>query len=150
MQPAKERLSGSWMQQKFYKRFNQTGMNIPAELTDDIKNRLRSIKGQMEGLLKMLETNEDPDKILIQFKAVRKALDTAHYLILDEVYRKALAIAIVETINSCPGNCGNEEKIEYFRNQFPAFKLNELTSKMKEIEELKQQMEEFNGKTLSR
>lgn len=89
----------------------------------------------------MLDENKDPDKILIQFKAAQKGLDKAHFLLLDEVYRKALAITISETVESCPGNCGNEERIEFIRKQFPDLKLDMLTSKMKEIAELRKKIE---------
>lgn len=119
-------------------------MNLPKDLTQDIKIRLQTIKGQLEGLVKMMDEDQDPEKILMQFKAAQTALDKAHYLLLDEVYRKALAIAIVETVNACPGNCGNEDRIEYIRKQFPELHLNDLTNKMKEITDLKERLEKFN------
>ncbi len=109
---------------------------LPHDLTKDITTRLESIGGQIDGLIRMLESDEDPEKILNQFKAAQNGLDKAHYLLLDEVYRKALAIKIVETVNACPGNCGNEDKIEFIRRQFPSFSLDELTQKMKEITKL--------------
>lgn len=104
---------------------------IPRDLSKDIKTRLQSISGQLNGLIKMLDENKDPEKILIQFKAAQKGLDKAHFLLLDEVYRKALAITISETVEACPGNCGNEERIEFIRKQFPDLELNSLTDKMK-------------------
>ncbi len=55
----------------------------------------------------MLE--KDTDKFLIQFKAAKNTLDKAHFLLLDETCRKALAIKISETVDVCPGNCDNEE-----------------------------------------
>ncbi|PTB90503.1 metal-sensitive transcriptional regulator, partial [Marivirga lumbricoides] len=36
---------------------------IPKDLTKDIKTRLQSIKGQMDGLIKMLDEGKDPEKI---------------------------------------------------------------------------------------
>ncbi|NIT60528.1 MAG: metal-sensing transcriptional repressor, partial [Aliifodinibius sp.] len=75
--------------------------------------RLNTIKGQIEGIAKMLQEGKDPQQILNQFKAADKGLQNAHYLLLDEVYRKALAIKIVNTVDACPGNCGNEDKIEF-------------------------------------
>lgn len=62
---------------------------------------------------------------------------------LDEVYRKAPAIKIVETVNACPGNCGNEDKIEFIRQQFSTFSLDGLTQKMKEISKLKEKVAQF-------
>lgn len=117
---------------------------LPKDLTKDIINRLASIKGQVEGISKMLNEGKDPEQILIQFKAAQKGLDKAHYLLLDEVYRKALAIKIVNTVDACPGNCGNEDKIEYIRQQFPSFELGELTDKMREISEIEKRLERHN------
>ena len=84
-------------------------MDLPKDLTRDIKTRLQSIKGQMEGLVAMLDEGRDPEQILIQFKALQQALSKTHYLLLDETFRKALAIKIVEASDACPGNCGNED-----------------------------------------
>lgn len=120
-------------------------MDIPKNLTQDIKTRLRSIEGQVRGLIKMLDEDKQPDQVLTQFKAVQKALDKTHYLLLDEVYRKALAIKIVETVNACPGNCGNEEQIEYIRQQFPELGLDDITRKMTEILSLKERIDTFKN-----
>lgn len=118
-------------------------MAIPKNLTKDIKTRLRSIEGQVRGLIRMLDEDKRPDQVLIQFKAVQKALDKTHFLLLDEVYRKALAIKIVETIDACPGNCGQEDRIEFIRQQFPDLALEDLSKKMTEIMELKKRIEQF-------
>jgi len=118
---------------------------LPKDLTKDISARLASIKGQVEGISKMLNEGKDPEQILNQFKAAQKGLDKAHYLLLDEVYRKALAIKIVNTVDACPGNCGNEDKIEYIRQQFPSFKLDELTDRMQEISEIEKRLERYNA-----
>ncbi|MAX27629.1 MAG: metal-sensitive transcriptional regulator [Cyclobacteriaceae bacterium] len=117
---------------------------IPKDLTKDTKTRLQSIKGQIDGLIKMLDEGKDPEKILIQFKAAKSGLDKAHYLLLDEVFRKSLAIKISETSDACPGNCGNEEQIEMLRQQFPAIEVDDLMEKMKEISWLKNQLDRFN------
>lgn len=107
---------------------------LSKELTKDIKNRLSSLKGQVEGVIKMLDNSDDPAQILNQFKAISKGFENAQHLLLDEVYRKTLAMKISEAIEACPGNCGQEERIEIIKNQFPDLGLYELTDKMKEID----------------
>ena len=114
---------------------------IPRDLSKDIKTRLQSINGQIKGLIKMLDEEVDPDKILLQFKAAQKGLDKAHFLLLDETYRKTLAIKISETVEACPGNCGNEDRIEYVRKKFPDLELETLTSQMKEIDALRKRID---------
>ncbi|RTY78003.1 metal-sensitive transcriptional regulator [Flavobacterium sp. LS1P28] len=106
---------------------------LPKDLTKDLKDRLSSIKGQVEGVIKMLDKSDDPAQILNQFKAVNKGFEKAQHLLLDEVFRKALAMKIAEALDTCPGNCGQEEKIAIIRNQFPDLELYELTDKMKEM-----------------
>ncbi|MGK7392871.1 MAG: metal-sensitive transcriptional regulator [Candidatus Cyclobacteriaceae bacterium M2_1C_046] len=122
---------------------------IPRDLTQDIKNRLRSIKGQMEGIIKMLDEDKDPDQILLQFKASQQGLDKAHYLLLDEAYRKALAIKISQTVSDCPGDCGNEDRIELMRKNFPHLQLDELSEKLKEIKEIEERLSRFNDQIRS-
>lgn len=117
---------------------------IPRDLSKDIKTRLQSVNGQIGGLIKMLDEDTDPEKILIQFKAAQKGLDKAHFLLLDEVYRKALAIKISETIDACPGDCGNEDRIEFIRKRFPNLELDTLTTQMKEIDALRRRIDDIN------
>jgi len=107
---------------------------LPKDLTKGLKDRLNSIKGQVEGVIKMLDDSNDPAQILNQFKAVNKGFEKAQQLLLDEVFRKALAIKIAQALETCPGDCGQEEKIATIRKQFPDLNLYELTDKMKEME----------------
>lgn len=118
---------------------------IPKDLTHDIIKRVNYIQGQLNGIAKMLDEGKNPDQILNQFKAAQKGLDKAHYLLLDEVYRKSLAIKIVEVADTCPGNCGNEDKIQFIKDQFPHLDLNDLTKKMKEINEIAKRLEEYHS-----
>lgn len=92
---------------------------LEKDLTRDIKSRLNTIRGQLEGIVKMLDEDRDPELILNQFKAAGKALEIAHEFLLDETYRKSLAAKISEAIEACPGNCGQEDIIEMLRVQFP-------------------------------
>lgn len=119
---------------------------LPRDLTQDIKTRLATIRGQVGGLIKMIDNEADPEKIITQFKAVDSGLDTAYNLLLDEVFRKTLASKIVEVAEACPGNCGNEEKIEFIRTQFPKFKFDEILSKLKEITKIGDKVKDYNSK----
>ena len=68
------------------------------ELTGDLIKRLSTIKGQIEGIIKMIEEEKEPDQILNQFKAADQGLQKAHYLLMDEVFRKSLALKLVQVI----------------------------------------------------
>jgi len=107
---------------------------LQKDLTRDVKARLNTIKGQVEGIVKMLDEDKDPEQILNQFKAVMGALETAQSILVDETFRKSLAAKISAALKACPGNCGQEFIIESLRAQFPNLSVDELTDKMKEIQ----------------
>jgi DNA-binding FrmR family transcriptional regulator len=116
---------------------------LSRDLTRNLKNRLKSISGQIEGIVKMLDEDRSPKDILLQFRAVKSGIHKAEQLLLDEVFRKTLAIQIVETLDACPGDCGNEERFENLRRQFPDLKLEELAEKMEEMNSLNQWLREY-------
>lgn len=116
---------------------------LPKDLTRDVKARLKSISGQIEGIVKMLDEERSPKDILLQFRSVKSGTQKAEQLLLDEVFRKTLAIQIVKTLEACPGDCGNEERLETFRKKFPNLKLEELAEKMEEVNALNQWLQEY-------
>jgi len=117
---------------------------LPKDLTSDVTKQLKGIHGQIGGLIKMLEKDQDPEQILHQFKAIQKSLDKAHAELLDEVFRKALAVRIVEANEACPGNCGYEGQIQTVRKQFPTFNSRELAGKIKEINPIAEWLKNHN------
>lgn len=119
---------------------------LPKDLTADIIKRLNYIKGQIGGIEKMFNEGRDPNQIIIQFKAAEEALNKAHFLLLDEVFRKCLALQLVEVMNACPGNCQEAEKIAFLKKKFPQLELTEITDKMKEVEEINKRMIKNNEK----
>ncbi|MGI8582263.1 MAG: metal-sensitive transcriptional regulator [Chitinophagaceae bacterium] len=119
---------------------------LPKELTGDLVKRLSTIKGQIEGIIKMLDDETDLDKILIQFKAADQGLQKAHYLLMDEVFRKSLALKLVQVMNACPGNCEDAEKIEYMKQQFPMLEFDQLTTQIKEVNAIDKRLEKHNKK----
>lgn len=120
---------------------------LPKDLTKDIKDRLKTISGQINGVINMLDKEKDPELILLQFKSLDSSLKKAQNLLLDEVFRKSLAIKIADALKLCPGNCGQEEKIELLRQQFPNLDKDELTRKIKEISSIAEKMENEDKKS---
>ena len=116
---------------------------LPKDLTRDIKARLKSISGQIDGIVKMLDEERSPKDILLQFRSIKSGMHKAEQLLLDEVFRKTLAIQIVKTMDACPGDCGNEERLEAFRKEFPDLALEELAEKMEEMNVLNQWLQEY-------
>jgi DNA-binding FrmR family transcriptional regulator len=119
---------------------------LPTELTGDLIKRLSTIKGQIEGIIKMINEDKDPDQILNQFKAADQGLQKAHHLLLDEVFRKSLALKLVQVMNACPGNCADADKIAFMKDQFPSLEFNQITSNLKEINAIDKRLEKHNKK----
>jgi len=92
---------------------------LPKELTGALVKRLSTIKGQIEGIIKLIDEDKDPEQSLNQFKAADNGLQKTHHLLLDEVFRKSLALKLVQVMNACPGNCQDADKIEFMKEQFP-------------------------------
>lgn len=120
------------------------------ELTGDLVKRLSTIKGQIEGIIKMIEEEKEPDQILNQFKAADQGLQKAHHLLLDEVFRKSLALKLVQVMNACPGNCQDAEKIEYMKEQFPMLEFDQLTTQIKEVNAIDKRLEKHNKNNLNK
>lgn len=123
---------------------------LSKELTGDLNKRLATIKGQIVGIIKMIDEDKDPDQILNQFKAADHGLQKAHHLLLDEVFRKSLALKLVQVMNACPGNCQDADKIEFMKEQFPMLEFDQLTTNLKEINAIDKRLEKHNNNNLDK
>jgi DNA-binding FrmR family transcriptional regulator len=47
------------------------------EYTDDMKNRLKRVEGQVRGVLRMMEEQKECKEVIYQLTAVRTAIDKA-------------------------------------------------------------------------
>lgn len=119
---------------------------LPKDSIEEVIKRLHYIKGQLGGIEKMLEDGKDPDQVINQFNAAEQALHKAHVLLLDEVFRKGLALQLSDVIQACPGNCQDAEKIAFLQEKFPQLQLNEITHKIKEVEGINERMTKNNVK----
>jgi len=119
---------------------------LPKDLTRDLKSRLNILAGQLRGIGKMLDAeNIEPEQMLRQFKAVTNGLSRAEHLLLDEVFRKGLALQIVDVVGACPGDCQDAGRIEQLRREFPNLTEGELTQKMRELREIGGRLEQHNA-----
>ncbi|KAB8128983.1 metal-sensitive transcriptional regulator [Gracilibacillus oryzae] len=53
------------------------------EYTDQMKNRIKRVEGQLRGILKMMEENQDCKEVITQLSASRTALDRTMGLIVS-------------------------------------------------------------------
>lgn len=54
------------------------------EYDKQVQNRLRRIEGQLKGVLRMVEQNDDCQDVVMQLSAVRSAVDRAIGVIVSE------------------------------------------------------------------
>ena len=71
--------------------------------------------------------NIEPAQVLVQFKAVTNGLSSAEHLLLDEVFRKGLALQLVDVVGACLGDCQDAGRIEELRRAFSNLTEGELT-----------------------
>ena len=119
---------------------------LPKDITEDVVKRIRTIKGQLGGIEKMLDDGREPNQIINQFKAAVEGLNKAHFLLLDEVFRKSLALQLTDVMNACPGNCQDAEQIAFLKEKFPQLELTEITDKMDEVKKINERMIKNNMK----
>lgn len=62
----------------------------PAEMTSVI-NRIKRARGQLDGVLRMLETGRDCEDVVTQLAAVSRALDRAGFAIVATGLQQCLA-----------------------------------------------------------
>lgn len=70
-------------------------MNV-LEYTDQMKNRLKRIEGQIRGVLKMMEEGEDCRDVVSQLSASRTAIDRTMGVIVSENLVECVQKAIEE------------------------------------------------------
>jgi DNA-binding FrmR family transcriptional regulator len=59
-------------------------------IMQNIITRLKRVKGQIDGLVRMIEREESCEKIIVQFQAAKAALDSAFSASLNQNLAKCL------------------------------------------------------------
>ncbi|MBW6481926.1 MAG: metal-sensing transcriptional repressor [Vicingaceae bacterium] len=116
---------------------------ISSDLTQNTKTAIKTAIGQLNYVLSKVDDEQQTENVLLQLKAVQAILTKTTFELLDDTYRKALAEKISSAYQNCPGNCGNEEIIERLRKLFPDFALEEVPEKLKEAQEIENQLKKY-------
>jgi CsoR family transcriptional regulator, copper-sensing transcriptional repressor len=116
---------------------------INPELTQNFKSGIKTIIGQLGYILNQVDDEQKAENILLQLKAVKAALNKNTLAILDETYRKVLAEKVSFVSQNCPGNCGNEEKIENLRKIFPEIELEEVTQNLFQAQHVEKRLKKY-------
>ena len=113
---------------------------ISTDLLNEFKPALATAIGQLQSVLRSAKESSDPEAELIQLKAAQALLSKSVLLLLDDVYRKAMAEKISFAYQNCTGSCGQEELIERLRSMFPDIPLEEVPQRLKEAEAVEQHL----------
>lgn len=114
---------------------------ISPDITQDFKNALKTVIGQLHAILDQVDDPEKAETVLRQLKAAQAILSKAGFDLLDDVYRKALAEKLSYAMQHCPGNCGQEELIERLRALFPEFGPEEIPGKLAEARAIESKLQ---------
>ncbi len=109
-----------------------------------LKKHLHYLKGQIDGIEKMIDRGEDSNDIYIQFKAIEGTLHKTIYVLLEDILRKELAQKIVKVVNACPGNCEDAEKIEFAKKEFPNMEIKKVASIIAEMDVIEEKLKKLN------
>jgi DNA-binding FrmR family transcriptional regulator len=66
-------------------------MGLPAEEMAPVVNRIKRARGQLDGVLRMLEENRSTEEVVTQLAAVSKALDRAGFAVIASGLRQCVA-----------------------------------------------------------
>ncbi|NTW52095.1 MAG: metal-sensitive transcriptional regulator [Chlorobiaceae bacterium] len=58
---------------------------------EDVIVRLKKVNGQVQGLIRMIENEEECEKIVTQFQAAKAALDKTFSIVLNRNLKKCLS-----------------------------------------------------------
>ncbi len=87
---------------------------------------INALKGQLDGLQKAYDDEQDLRMLLQQFKAVEGRVTRSVHVVLDELFRKSLAESLVRAQNECPGECDYCDRIEQLKGLFKDMNLHEV------------------------
>lgn len=111
---------------------------ISTDLLREFKPALATSIGQLQAVLGSVRESSDPEKQLLQLKAAQALLAKCTLMLLDDVYRKALAEKISYAYQHCTGSCGQEDLIERLRTMFPDIPLDQVPQQLRQAHEVDQ------------
>ena len=99
-----------------------------------VTQQLRAITGQVESLHTLLAAPDTGLEALFQqFRAVEGVAHRAVAQVLDELFRKKLALALVAAQDGCPGECDYCDRVERLKKEFAGLDLPQVLSYLTEF-----------------
>jgi DNA-binding FrmR family transcriptional regulator len=95
-----------------------------------IVTRLHHIKGQLEGVERMIDAERPVKDIYVQLKAVEHSLHQAIYGLFDGQLKTHVAEVLAERWAVCPGDCDDAERLQFLKHEFSKLALKELLDEL--------------------
>lgn len=73
--------------------------------TRKLRNQVMYVRGQAEGIGRMLDAEASSADVVVQLRAMRAGIDRAMRLALEESARQQLARELEARVLACPGLC---------------------------------------------
>lgn len=99
-----------------------------------VTHQLKALTGQLEGVRALLaDPDTGLDVLFQQFRAVEGVAHRAVAQVLDELFRKKLALALVAAQDACPGECDYCDRVERLKKEFAGLDLPQVLSHLTEF-----------------
>ncbi|MBI3193589.1 MAG: metal-sensitive transcriptional regulator [Ignavibacteriae bacterium] len=96
----------------------------------EIIKRLHYIRGQVNGIEKMMIDNRDIKDVHTQLKAVEQGLHQVIYSVLDDQLKKHFAEVLAKRLDECPGDCEDYDHLKFLRKEFGQLNLKEIINEI--------------------
>lgn len=99
-----------------------------------VTQQLNALTGQVEGLRTLLAAPEAGlDALFQQFRAVEGVAHRAVAQVLDELFRRKLAVTLVAAQDACPGECDYCDRVELLKKEFAGLDLPQVLAYLTEF-----------------
>ena len=99
-----------------------------------VTQQLKALAGQLEGVRTLLAAPDTGlDMLFQQFRVVEGVAHRAVAQVLDELFRKKLALALVAAQDACSGECDYCDRVERLKKEFAGLDLPQVLSYLTEF-----------------
>ncbi len=96
----------------------------------EILKRIHFVKGQLDGIERMMTSDRSVKEVYGQLKAAERGLHQALYVVLSDHLKAHFAVVLTERLALCPGDCDDAERLQFLRHEFSKLDLEELIDEL--------------------
>ncbi|MBI1805656.1 MAG: metal-sensitive transcriptional regulator [Ignavibacteria bacterium] len=96
----------------------------------ELLKRIHFVKGQLDGIERMMTSDRSVKEIYGQLKAAERGLHQALYVVLNDHLKAHFAEVLTERLALCPGDCDDAERLQFLRHEFSKLDLKGLIDEL--------------------